>query len=94
MATLSIEDFPDSLYKRLQEQARQKNRSLSQEVTRILGEALGPEKPLSILGLEGLGKELWEGIDAAEYIRGERDSWDDEPGSPVLSPSSRKPDPG
>jgi hypothetical protein len=94
VATLKVEEFPDSLYKRLQEQARQKNRSLSQEVIHLFDEALGPEKTLSISGLKGLGKELWEGIDAAEYIRGEHDSWDDEPGSPVLSPSSRKPDPG
>jgi hypothetical protein len=30
----------------------------------------------SILELEGLGKEVWEGIDPDEYIREERDSWD------------------
>ena len=30
----------------------------------------------SILELEGLGKEIWEGIDAQEYINQERDSWD------------------
>jgi|GEM_PF-316761 len=92
MATLKVEDFPDSLYERLQKQARQRNRSLSQEVIHILDEALGPEKTLSIMGLQGLGKELWEGIDAAEYIREERNSW--EAGSVSLVPSpSRKPDP-
>ncbi len=26
--------------------------------------------------LEGLGKEIWEGIDPLEYIRKERASWD------------------
>jgi plasmid stability protein len=83
MATLKVKDFPDSLYKRLQEQARQRNRSLSQEVIHLLDEALGPEKTLSIKGLQGLGKELWEGIDAAEYIRAERDSWDKEEDSPI-----------
>ncbi|MEO6194244.1 MAG: hypothetical protein ABIS20_14645 [Thermoanaerobaculia bacterium] len=76
MATLKVKDFPDSLYERLKEQACQRNRSLSQEVIHLLDEALGPEKTLSIMGLQGLGKELWEGIDAAEYIRAERDSWD------------------
>jgi hypothetical protein len=30
----------------------------------------------SILELEGLGKEVWEGIDPDEYIAQERDSWD------------------
>ncbi|MGA2249432.1 hypothetical protein [Terracidiphilus sp.] len=29
----------------------------------------------SILELRGLGKEIWEGIDAQEYIHSERYSW-------------------
>ncbi|MBW4618175.1 MAG: hypothetical protein KME17_02160 [Cyanosarcina radialis HA8281-LM2] len=29
----------------------------------------------SILELEGLGKEIWQGIDAQEYVNQERDSW-------------------
>lgn len=29
----------------------------------------------SILELEGLGAEIWEGIDPQEYIRKERESW-------------------
>jgi len=34
------------------------------------------EEPLhSFLELEGLGKEVWEGVDAQEYINQERDSW-------------------
>ena len=30
----------------------------------------------SILELEGLGAEIWKGIDAQEYVRKERESWD------------------
>ncbi|KAM3092918.1 hypothetical protein ACKFKG_03435 [Phormidesmis sp. 146-35] len=30
----------------------------------------------SIVELEGLGKETWQGIDAQEYVNQERDSWD------------------
>lgn len=30
----------------------------------------------SIKELRGLGKEIWEGIDAQEYVNAERDSWD------------------
>ncbi len=37
---------------------------------RITGEPLH-----SILELEGLGQEVWNGIDAQEYINQERDSW-------------------
>ncbi len=29
----------------------------------------------SILELEGLGAEIWKGIDAQEYVRKERESW-------------------
>ena len=35
-------------------------------------------KPLhSILELEGLGAEIWAGVDVEEYINRERDSWDE-----------------
>ena len=30
----------------------------------------------SIMELEGLGAEIWKGIDAQEYVRKERESWD------------------
>ena len=30
----------------------------------------------SIMELEGLGAEIWNGIDAQEYVRQERASWD------------------
>ena len=26
--------------------------------------------------LRGLGKEIWKGLDATEYVKKERDSWD------------------
>ncbi len=30
----------------------------------------------SIMELEGLGAEIWKGIDAQEYVNRERESWD------------------
>ena len=33
------------------------------------------KKKRSILELEGLGKEIWESIDAQEYVDRERESW-------------------
>ena len=33
------------------------------------------ERRTSILELQGLGKEIWEGIDPREYIQRERNSW-------------------
>jgi len=38
-----------------------------------------PEERHSLLELEGLGKEIWEGIDAQEYVNGLRDEWDHRP---------------
>lgn len=34
------------------------------------------EQLVSLLDLEGLGAEIWRGIDAQAYIDAERDSWD------------------
>ena len=51
-------------------------RSVAQEVAHLLSEALESSKPLSILDLQGLGKEHWQGIDAAAHVHRERASWD------------------
>ncbi len=38
------------------------------------------EKPKrSIMELRGLGKEIWEGIDAQEYVDELRNEWDNRP---------------
>jgi predicted GTPase len=34
------------------------------------------EQPLDLLDLEGVGAEVWQGVDAKEYIDAERDSWE------------------
>jgi plasmid stability protein len=75
MATLNIKNLPDSLYRKLKTRAKKQNRSVSQEVTRILSDAVSEREELSILELEGLGKDLWAGVDAAKYVNEERDSW-------------------
>lgn len=76
MATLNIKNFPASLYRKLRERARRERRSMAQEVTRILEQALDEAEPLSILELEGLGSELWEDGDAAAHVAHEREAWD------------------
>jgi plasmid stability protein len=76
MATLNIKNLPDGLYRKLQARAKRERRSVAQEVTHLLSQALEASKPLSILELQGLGKELWKNVDAAEHVRRERDSWD------------------
>ena len=76
MATLNIKNLPDALYKKLQARAKRDRRSVAQEVTQLLSDALEATKRLSILELQGLGKEHWQGIDAAVHVQRERVSWD------------------
>lgn len=76
MATLNIKNLPDSLYRKLQARAKRERRSVAQEVTRLLSEALESPKRLSILELKGLGKDTWKSVDAAEHVARERASWD------------------
>ncbi|MFN2433115.1 MAG: Arc family DNA-binding protein [Gemmatimonadota bacterium] len=76
MATLNIKNFPDALYRKLQRRAKAQRRSMAQEVIAIVSEATGRPEPLSILELQGLGKEIWRGVDPAAYVDEERRSWD------------------
>jgi len=76
MAILNIKNFPEALYKKLRARAKRQHRSISQEVTHLLSDALEPPKSLSILGLRGLGKEHWRGVDPSEHVARERNSWD------------------
>lgn len=76
MATLNIKNLPDTLYRELRKRAAEQHRSVAQEVTHLLSEALERREPLSILQLKGLGKERWAGVDAAEHVDAERRSWD------------------
>ncbi|MGE5275914.1 MAG: FitA-like ribbon-helix-helix domain-containing protein [Acidobacteriota bacterium] len=76
MATLNVKNLPDSLYRKLQKRAKQQHRSVAQEVTNILDDALKAPDLLSILTLRGLGREQWIGIEAAAHVDAERKSWD------------------
>ncbi len=76
MATLNIKNFPDDLYERIKRRAAAERRSIAGEVVQLLDRAVADAEPRSILELRGLGKEMWREVDVAEYIRGERDSWD------------------
>jgi hypothetical protein len=48
-------------------------RLVAELVSRLSGEL--NQKPRSLLELEGLGQEVWQGVDADEYVRRERASW-------------------
>ena len=49
---------------------------LAEQLIALARQQLSSPPQHSILALEGLGKEIWEGIDAQEYVDRERDSWD------------------
>ena len=76
MATLNVKNLSEGLYKKLQKRARTHRRSVAQEVTFILESAVEEPVPLSILELQGLGKDVWKGVDAKVYVEAERKAWD------------------
>ena len=55
-------------YARGSHRTRSGNPSLAEKDAR-------PEAATSILQLQGLGKEIWRGIDAQEYVDQERAAW-------------------
>jgi hypothetical protein len=53
---------------------------LLEDITMLLRQSLArhsltPKSRRSILELRGLGKEIWEGLDAQSYVEQERASW-------------------
>jgi plasmid stability protein len=76
VATLNVKNLPDALYRKLRKRARDRRRSVAQEVTLILEEAVGRPQQVSILELRGLGKDIWQGTDAAAHVDAERRAWD------------------
>jgi plasmid stability protein len=76
MATLNVKNLPDGLYRKLQTRAKRQRRSVAQEVTQILSDALETPKPLSILELRGLGKEYWKDVQSSTHVDRERSAWD------------------
>jgi hypothetical protein len=48
---------------------------LMSELAEYLRAQAASESSVSILKLQGLGKEIWQGIDAQEYVDRERAAW-------------------
>jgi len=48
---------------------------LISDLAEYLRSETAPEAHTSILELQGLGKEIWQGIDAQDYVNRERASW-------------------
>jgi len=48
-------------------------RLVAELVSRLSGSV--DRQPRSLLELEGLGQDVWQGLDVDEYLRRERSSW-------------------
>jgi len=73
---------PQKDYEQILAQALRLNKSAQKDLIADLTAHLNREpevqpatKKRSIMELQGLGKEMWQGIDAQEYVNQERASW-------------------
>jgi hypothetical protein len=48
---------------------------LLEELASLMRRRVTPKPKRSIMELEGLGKEIWQGVDAQEYVDRERALW-------------------
>jgi len=48
---------------------------MMEQLAILLRRRVAPRAKHSIMELQGLGKEIWQGIDAKEYVNRERESW-------------------
>lgn len=75
MATLNVKGLPDALYRKLKARAKRERRSVAQQVTVLLTQALEPAPVRSILELRGLGKDVWREVEATSHVASERAAW-------------------
>ena len=72
-AKLSYGDYVQGIHQLSPEELVDLLECISATLKQRMGQKLAKH---SIMELEGLGAEIWEGIDAQEYVRQERASWD------------------
>ncbi len=79
MATMTAREIYEQLVKRLppEERLRLVEMVNKDMATRSLDEP--KENKRSIMELHGLGAEIWEGVDAQEYVNELRKEWDHRP---------------
>jgi len=72
---MAIDPYDDILKRAENELSQAQMQRLVDELAQRAGRKNGPGAH-SIMELKGLGKEIWQGIDADEYVAKECDSWD------------------
>ena len=63
------------LLDRVQHLAPEEQLRLLSELAAMVRRRVGRPHRHSVLELQGLGKEVWDGVDAQEYVNRERASW-------------------
>lgn len=65
----------ENVLRNVESLSRAEQLRLLSELAEYLRKHGAPEARTSILELQGLGKEIWRGIDAQEYVDRERAAW-------------------
>lgn len=72
----SMQRAVDRIYRDITRLSRRDKRSLLTRLMTELTQGTGDTSTRhTILEIQGVGKEIWEGVDGQEYVDGERSSW-------------------
>jgi hypothetical protein len=71
MATPAYEDALN----RARRLSAEEQLALLEALAAMIRQTVTPRPRRSILELQGLGKQIWQGMDAQEYVNRERDAW-------------------
>ena len=77
MGTSNVSQTYDDYVKEIQTLTPEEQLSLVKIISAGLKKTLrGKKAKHSVMELEGLGADIWKGVDAQEYVLKERNSWD------------------
>ncbi len=71
---MAAESYEEILKRAQAELSLEEQTKLLEQLSRYVGRKNGGRH--RITDLKGLGKEIWRGVDADDYVAKERDSWD------------------
>jgi hypothetical protein len=79
MATLTVEELYEQYVKPLPPAERLRLVAMTAQDLAQTGALSAEKSKRSIMELHGLGAEIWEGVDAQEYVNELRKEWDHRP---------------
>lgn len=71
---MSTQDYRE-VWKLVQHLSLEEQHKILGDLNTLLVPQMTLKPMFSILELEGLGKEVWEGVDVDQYLEQERDAW-------------------